>query len=574
MLTLPFRELPVADPGTPRLSSPGAYLWWLASQQRVTLTLNMLFGVGWMLSQALLWGAVGKAIDSINVASLSTLFAWTGVVLFLGITQAICGMYRHQLAVTNWMTATYRSIQLVGRHVADHGTAVIDEIPAGDVVNTVASDAMRIGGAFDVLARFVGAIIAWIVVSIILLTTSLKLGLIVLVGVPVLASFTTPLMKPLHASQAAQREVAGRLAAIGADTVAGLRILRGVGGEDVFLANYKQQSERVRVAGNKVATPQAGLESGQVLLPAILMTIITYIGATDIMNGTLKPGQLVAFFGYATFLTTPLRTSIEYVIATTRARVGARKVLAILTTASAIKDVESPSEWPDVVHEYRDVRSGVTVPSNTLVALVTETPNEAATIADRLGRFTSDVEDVFVNELPIGALRLSDVRRHIVVSEIEPRLFTGDLRGELSPHVVIHDDELLAALEAASALDVLDAFDDGLNTTVEERGRSFSGGQRQRLTLARALLTNADLLVLVEPTSAVDSHTESRIAHRLRDARAGRATLIATTSPLMLEHVDVVRVVHNGVLVATGTHDDLLASNSLYRSIVLRGDDE
>jgi len=574
VLTLPFRELPVADPGTPRLSSPGAYLWWLASQQRVTLTLNMLFGVGWMLSQALLWGAVGKAIDSINVASLSTLFAWTGVVLFLGITQAICGMYRHQLAVTNWMTATYRSIQLVGRHVADHGTAVIDEIPAGDVVNTVASDAMRIGGAFDVLARFVGAIIAWIVVSIILLTTSLKLGLIVLVGVPVLASFTTPLMKPLHASQAAQREVAGRLAAIGADTVAGLRILRGVGGEDVFLANYKQQSERVRVAGNKVATPQAGLESGQVLLPAILMTIITYIGATDIMNGTLKPGQLVAFFGYATFLTTPLRTSIEYVIATTRARVGARKVLAILTTASAIKDVESPSEWPDVVHEYRDVRSGVTVPSNTLVALVTETPNEAATIADRLGRFTSDVEDVFVNELPIGALRLSDVRRHIVVSEIEPRLFTGDLRGELSPHVVIHDDELLAALEAASALDVLDAFDDGLNTTVEERGRSFSGGQRQRLTLARALLTNADLLVLVEPTSAVDSHTESRIAHRLRDARAGRATLIATTSPLMLEHVDVVRVVHNGVLVATGTHDDLLASNSLYRSIVLRGDDE
>jgi len=574
VLTLPFRELPVADPGTPRLSSPGAYLWWLASQQRVTLTLNMLFGVGWMLSQALLWGAVGKAIDSINVASLSTLFAWTGVVLFLGITQAICGMYRHQLAVTNWMTATYRSIQLVGRHVADHGTAVVDEIPAGDVVNTVASDAMRIGGAFDVLARFVGAIIAWIVVSIILLTTSLKLGLIVLVGVPVLASFTTPLMKPLHASQAAQREVAGRLAAIGADTVAGLRILRGVGGEDVFLANYKQQSERVRVAGNKVATPQAGLESGQVLLPAILMTIITYIGATDIMNGTLKPGQLVAFFGYATFLTTPLRTSIEYVIATTRARVGARKVLAILTTASAIKDVESPSEWPDVVHEYRDVRSGVTVPSNTLVALVTETPNEAATIADRLGRFTSDVEDVFVNELPIGALRLSDVRRHIVVSEIEPRLFTGDLRGELSPHVVIHDDELLAALEAASALDVLDAFDDGLNTTVEERGRSFSGGQRQRLTLARALLTNADLLVLVEPTSAVDSHTESRIAHRLRDARAGRATLIATTSPLMLEHVDVVRVVHNGVLVATGTHDDLLASNSLYRSIVLRGDDE
>ena len=135
------------------------------------------------------------------------------------------------------------------------------------MVNTVAADAMRVGGAFDSFARFMGAILAWIVVSFILLSTSVQLGLIVLIGVPVLASLTTPLMAPLHQTQAAQREAAGRLAALGSDTVAGLRILRGIGGEEVFLDNYRHQSARVREAGFRIASPQAGLESGQILLP-------------------------------------------------------------------------------------------------------------------------------------------------------------------------------------------------------------------------------------------------------------------------------------------------------------------
>jgi len=94
------------------------------------------------------------------------------------------------------MSATYRTIQLIGRHISSTGTALTEEIPAGDVVNTVAADAMRIGGAFDVLARFLGAIVSWIVVSFILLSTSVELGLIVLLGVPILASLTTPLMRP------------------------------------------------------------------------------------------------------------------------------------------------------------------------------------------------------------------------------------------------------------------------------------------------------------------------------------------------------------------------------------------
>lgn len=573
MLHLPYRELPVGDPGTPETRSPLRYLGWLARHQRWLLTLNAVFGIGWMVAQALVWAAVGAAIDhGVEGRHTGQLFKWVGVVVVLGLIQAVCGSLRHQLAVTNWMNAAYRTIQVIGRHISTTGSALTDEIPAGDVVNTVAADAMRIGSSYDSFARFCGAIVAWIVVSIILLSTSVELGLVVLLGVPLLGSLTIPLMRPLHRTQAAQREAAGRLAALGSDTVAGLRILRGVGGEDVFLSNYKRQSQRVRVAGTRIAAPQAGLESGQVLLPAILTGIVTFLGARDVLNGTLQPGELVSFFGYSMFLTTPLRTAIDYVIMSTRAYVGAGKVLRVLAIEPTVHDPTDPIAWPLQLTRLEDRRSGVVLTRGQLAGLVTDSPDEAALLCDRLGRFVADSDDVFVNGASIATYRVDDVRRHIVVSEIEPRLFSGELRLELMPHSLVNDDRILEVLHATSSLDVLEALEDGLSTTVEERGRGFSGGQRQRLSLARAILTNADVLILVEPTSAVDTHTEGRIAARLRDIRGDHTTLVATTSPLLLEKLSEVFLVLEGRVVDRGTHEELVARSAKYRQIVLRED--
>jgi ABC-type multidrug transport system fused ATPase/permease subunit len=571
VLHLPYRELPVGDPGTPDTGSPFRFLAWLARHQRWSLSLNAIFGIIWMVAQALVWAGVGAAIDhGVEHHNTGELFKWVGIVIVLGAIQAVSGSLRHQLAVANWMNAAYRTVQVIGRHISTTGLALTDEIPSGDVVNTVMSDAMRVGNAYDSFARFAGAIVAWIVVSFVLLSTSVELGLVVLLGVPILGSLTIPLMKPLHRSQAAQREAAGRLAALASDTVGGLRILRGVGGEDVFFGNYQRQSAQVRAAGNRVAAPQAGLESGQVLLPAILTGIVTYLGARDVMNGTLQPGELVAFFGYSMFLTTPLRAAIDYVINATRAYVGASKVLRILAIEPTIKDPEDPIAWPLQLTRLEDRRSGLVLGRGQLAGLVTDTPDDAVLLCDRLGRFDADSGDVFVNGATIEAYRLDDVRSHIVVSEIEPRLFSGELRFELMPHGLVSDERILHVLQATSSLDVLDALEDGLSTMVEERGRGFSGGQRQRLSLARAILTNADVLILVEPTSAVDTHTEGRIAARLREMRAGHTTLVATTSPLLLEKMDEIFFVLEGKLVDHGTHDELVAQSPAYRRVVLR----
>ena len=130
--------------------------------------------------------------------------------------------------------------------------------------------------------------------------------------------------------------------------------------------------------------------------------------------------------------------------------------------------------------------------------------------------------------------------------------------------------EISEALAVACALDVLAAGPDGLDGLVEERGRSYSGGQRQRLALTRALLAEREVLVLVEPTSAVDAHTEARIADRLRAHRAGRTTVVTTVSPLLLDAVDEVAFLVDGRVVATGSHTDLLDTDPGYRAVVVR----
>jgi ABC-type multidrug transport system fused ATPase/permease subunit len=574
-----MRRLPEADPGSPDLRSPIRYLLWLASKQRRTLAGGTFFGVVWMLSQALVFGAVGEAIGvGVETRKVGTLLGWTLIVVGLGVVQALSGRMRHKFAVWNWLVASYRTIQLVGRHVAQTGTAVPAAIQPGDVVNTVASDAMRIGGCYDVSARFAGAVVSWIVIACILLSSSVELGVVVLIGVPVLMVVTFPMMRPLHSTQAVQREVVGKLTALGADTVAGLRILRGIGGEEVFLSRYKDRSEVVRLAGNRIASPQALLESGQVLLPAMLVAAVTLLTAQLVVGRTLGASELISFYGYTAFLTMPLRTVIEGIIAATRGVVGARKVLAVMAIAPATTEPDVAASPPPRGGSLLDPHSGFEAASGRFTALVTETPEEAQEIADRLGRFTppgeSDRSDASLGGTALRELPIAEVRRRVVVSEVEPRLFSGPLREELCPHRPPDDAAILMAIEQASAEDVLDALSDGLDTPVEERGRSFSGGQRQRLALVRVLLMDSEFLVLVEPTSAVDTHTEGRIASRLREARGDNATVVATTSPLLLERADEVFYVSGGSVVARGGHDELLDTVPAYRKLILRGNDE
>ena len=572
-----MRNLPYDDPGQPDLRTPGRFLWWVAGQQKRTLALGMVWGVLWMVAQALIPVAVGRGISAGVVAGDDrALLTWSGAVLVLALVQAGAGVLRHRVAVANWLQASFRAAQLIGHHTARTGEALPRTVPTGEVVSTVSNDAMRLGGAYDVSARFAGAIASYVVIAVVLLRISTSLGLIVLVGVPTLTAVLGLLVKPLQRRQYEQREQSGKLTTLGADTVAGLRVLRGIGGEQTFVERYVRRSQQVRAAGVRVAGVQATLDAAQVLLPGVFVVLVTWLGARLAVQGRIDVGELVTFYGLAAFLVTPLRTATETLDKLTQAHVAARKIIAVLRISPVILDRtghQRAEALPDA--PLHDPTSGSTVRPGLMTAVVSARPEESAALADRLGRFTEvPTAPVLLGDERIDLLPLAAVRRHVVVTEGDPRLFTGPLREQLAGPGDLDDARLLRAIHTAAAHDVLEALPDGLDSEVEERGRSFSGGQRQRLTLARALLTDAPTLVLVEPTSAVDAHTEARIAERLRAHRAGRTTVVMTASPLLLDHVDHVLFLAGGELVAEGSHRELMATNKDYRRTVVRGEDE
>ena len=218
----------------------------------------------------------------------------------------------------------------------------------GEVVAIGTSDLEHLGNLMDVSARFAGAIVSFVIVAVILLQTSTTLGLVVLIGVPVLTLLVGPLLKPLQVRSTHQRELMGSLSNTASDIVAGLRVLRGIGGEQVFHERYRRESQTTRRAGVEVARLQSVLDALQVFLPGVFVVLVVWIGARYAVQGQITPGELVAFYGYSAFLMIPLRTATEYANKLIRARVAAQRVCRVLALTTDHPDPERPADSPPV----------------------------------------------------------------------------------------------------------------------------------------------------------------------------------------------------------------------------------
>jgi ABC-type multidrug transport system fused ATPase/permease subunit len=569
--------LPDLSPGQAPTRSVTGYLGWLARRQWRTLALGLVFGVTWMLSMALAPWAVGRAVDS-GLATRSTrgLVIWCGVLTGLGLIGAVAGTFRHRMAVFNWLQASIRTQQQIARHVAEHGLEVSRRVSTGEVVATVTTDPARIGKVFDTTARFSGAIASYFVVGLLVVRIDVLLGAIVMLSSPLLVAAQTSLVRPLQRRQATQRRAEGELTALATDTVAGLRVLRGIGGERAFVARYADRNRVVRDAGIRVARVQSVLDAGQLLAPGLLTVVLTWQGAHAALEHRISTGQLVTLYGYAAFLLHPLSTANEMISALIRARVAVDRVIRVLRITDPTRTEPVAEPVPPPGSPLTDPASGLTVPTGRCTALAAPTPDDVAALALRLARLADPVggpDQPRLGDVPIDRLPVDRLRERVLVAEAEPRLFSGSLRAAVDPAGRHDDRSVLAALTVADAHDVLDALPDGLDAELTERGRSLSGGQRQRIALARAVLADPEILVLIEPTSAVDVHTEARVATALQAARHGRTTLLVGTSPPLLAAADHVVFLVDGRVADEGRHQDLLALPG-YRDAVTRGEAE
>jgi ABC-type bacteriocin/lantibiotic exporter with double-glycine peptidase domain len=308
------------------------------------------------------------------------------------------------------------------------------------------------------------------------------------------------------------------------------------------------------------------VDAQQVLLPGIFVVLLTWLGARLAVRGDISIGDLVAFYGWAAFLVLPLRTFTEAADKITRAHVGVTRLLRLLR-AQPLLDWGVRDVWP-AAGDLVDEQTGLRVPRGDLMVVACTDADAGSRLADRLGRFTD--AKVTVGGMALRELTQESVRRHVLVVDAESTLFGGRLRDELDPDAEHGDAEVRRALAVADAAEIVDDLPDGLDTVVGERGRSLSGGQRQRIVLARALLTDPDVLILVEPTSAVDAHTEARVADALRAARQGRTTVVISASPLLLHSTEHAALVVDETVVAVGDRHEI-SRHPEFRAAVDRG---
>ena len=577
-----IQDLPYPDPGVPDARSGPRLLVWLGRHQLGGQVKALLWGLLHFVSVSALPFCVGFAVQAVVDDSGARLGLAGGFLALCGVGVALGDTMLHRTAVTNWITAAARVQQLLARRTALLGSALTRRVAAGEVVAVSTGDVEKIGWFVEAVSRFTAAAVTIVLVCAALVVYQPALGIVVAVGMPVLALSVLPLLPRATRRADIQREKAGHATELASDTVAGLRVLRGIGGEELFLERYRRASQEVRHAAVRSARMWSLISAIQVLLPGLLLIAVVWHGVGLAREGRITAGEMVTVYSAVMILTYPLQHFEEIAMAYSFSRPSATRAARVLSLERATDGSGSREAFVPTGDLY-DPASGLLAPSGRLTAVVCGDPDAAGELAERLGGHTADSSELpsaLVGGVPLDELPLDSARGAVLVQDKDPVLLSGTLR-ELLDVPASGDVTPEQALSAAQCGDVLDALaqgaldtEDPMDARITERGRSLSGGQRQRLALARSLVTAPGVLVLDEPTSAVDSHTEARIAEGIRSLRRGRTTVVFTSSPLLLDRADRVVLVHEGEVAAVGVHRELLHSDARYRVVVTRETDD
>jgi len=555
----------------PDVRGPARYLLWLLRSQPWRLVRAVVLSSTWMTGLALPPYLVARAIDEGLLAKdTGRLLTWTGLVLLVGLMSALVGMYRHRTMTLIRNDASARTHRVLVRHAASVGAALPRTVSSGEVASVGGTDTRAIAESMTFAGPGVGAVVAYVVVGVVLVGISPLIAVVVLVGVPAILLLLGPMLRRLQRVQGSYRRSQGELTARAGDIVAGLRVLAGLGGQHGFHQRFVARSRDLQGVGYRVAATDSWVQALGLGAPALFLGGVVWLSARLAVSGEISVGELVAVYGYVAQLITPVAFLVDGAAGISRGLVAARRIVAVLSVRPDHVDRDGAGPLP-TGGELHDPVSGVRVPAGVLTALVADDPADAVAVVDRLGRFSADPCEAAATwaGVPVTDLPLAQLRERVLVADNLAHLFPGPLRATFS---TASPATVASALHTAVAEDVVDGLPGGLDGRLDAQGRNLSGGQRQRLRLARALAADPEVLLLVEPTSAVDAITEAAVYERLRTDRLGRTTLVAATTPLLVDQAEHVVHLVDGRVRASGTHRELLR-NPEYAALVRREDE-
>lgn len=560
-------SLPPDDGARPVPLSPARILLWFYARQWRPLFLGALVGTAWMGLFALLPYIVGRGVDEGLAAGggPAPLWGWVSVLACVALLTWPLTYLSTTLVTTNELGLAFRVVRVVTDHVTREGALITRSLDTGEVVANTSTDARVIGDSNEIFTRATGGLLVFAAVAVLMYLLFPLLGGLVLAGLSAQLLLLGPLVASLQARVHAYRIQEGTLRTSAADIVSGLRVMKAVGGEDAFADRYRTRSRRLRALGFRTALPLSLVSGLETLVPGLLLVAVVGVAGNAVVQGDLTVGEFTTAFGYGAFLWLPMSAFGMVAGKVAGAYAAARRVHALLAVRADRTERVLPA--PDTRMDLVDPETGLTVPAGALTAVVCADAATGVSLVDRLG---GDV----VSRTAWGGAELHripgpELRRRLLVATPQDELFEGTLAEAVDPLGRGDADTVSAALEAACARDAVEAVG-GLHGLIEARGDNLSGGQRQRLRLARALMHDPPVLVLSDPTSALDATTEHFVAERLRNHRHGRTTVVLSLAPPLLDRADRVVFLVDGQVRASGTHRALLTEEPGYRALVDR----
>lgn len=450
------------------------------------------------------------------------------------------------------------------------------DLKSGEVLTIATEDADQTADIIEVVPLLISSMVAVLVAAVALGLADLRLGLLVIVGTVAILSVLSVMSRRISASTQEQQARVARAGAKVADLITGLRPLHGFGGNHAAFRSYRRVSAEAKQQSVTVARINAVYAGTALALNAGLATAVTLTAGHLAFAGRINIGELVMAVGLAQFIMEPLRMFSEMPKYVMMARASAER-MALVLSAPPVGSPGSGRPAPGGPLEIDGVRYGelrrltFEVAAGEFVAVTAYQSRAAADFAAILavrvppGAYEGVVR---VGGQDLAELSVEAIREHLLVNPYDGEIFAGTLRTNIDPSGASRT--VPEAVEASMLTDVVALHREGLDYAIRDRGANLSGGQRQRLSLARALAADTDVLVLHNPTTAVDAVTEQLIARNIAKLRRGRTTVVITSSPAVLDAADRVLVLDDGVITAEDTHRNLLATDEAYCLAVAR----
>ncbi|MGC4809714.1 ABC transporter ATP-binding protein [Micromonospora sp. DT228] len=515
------------------------------------------------------------------------LFQLGGLALLLGVVEAVLIFIRRwvQSSSAVGMEAALRAD--VYAHLQRLATSFHDRWQSGQLLSRITSD-------LSVIRRFLSFgvfflvlnLTTYVVVVVLLVNLHPMLGALVAASSVPLLLISRRFGRNYHAASRRMQDQQGDVATLVEETAQGLRTMKAYGRGPELATRFGVGAQRLHDTGVGKARLLANTSALLDLVPNVTLGVVLVAGAAAAAKGSLTIGELVAFVSLQLMLIWPVQ-SLGWIIANGQeAATAADRLQEVLDTPPQIVDSPGALALPrDAVHGRLRIERvsfsypGATAPVLREIDLVIE-PGETLALVGATGSGKSTLLSLVprLHEVTAGRitldghdlreLRLASLRRLVGVAFEEPTLFSMSVRENLTlGHPDAGDDDVRAALALAQA-DFAYELPWGLATRVGEQGISLSGGQRQRLALARAVLGRPAVLVLDDPLSALDVHTEALVEAALRQVLRNSTALLVVHRPSTISLADRVALLEDGRITAVGRHSDLLATVPAYRALL------